>query len=243
MAEMTVNDFVAALRDGAGMNLVSVVLYGSAAAGDYVPDLSDTNLLCVLRDTSFAALTKIAPAVEAWAKGKHRTPLLLGLEELKRAADVFSIELLDMKQSYKLLWGEDVLSTLVIPTRFHRVQLEYELREKTILLRQGMIASAGQAPRLWELLLRSAPGFSTLFRHALLELGEPAAASKRESVQKLAAKLGIELTAFLQLLDVREHKVDPKNTDVQDLFARYLKEVEQVTSAVDRMLDSAPARA
>ena len=240
-AEMTINDLVARLRDGAGMNLVSVVLYGSAAGGDYVPELSDTNLLCVLRDTSFGELKKIAPAVEAWTKGKHRTPLLMGVEELKAAADVFSIELLDMQQSYKVLWGEDVLSTLVIPTRFHRVQLEYELREKTILLRQGLIASEGQAQRMWELLLRSVPGFATLFRHALVELGEPPAASKRESVQKLAAKLGFEMSAFLQLLDVREHKADPTRTDVSNLFARYLKEVEHVTSAVDRMLDSPPA--
>jgi hypothetical protein len=31
--------------------------------------------------------------------------------------------------------------------------------------------------------------------------------------------------------------------DANDLAARYLKEIEQVTSAVDKMLDSAPGRA
>jgi predicted nucleotidyltransferase len=242
-ADKKINDFVARLHEAAGTNLVSVILYGSAAAGDYIPDWSDTNLLCVLADTSFVELRKVGPPVEWWTKNGNRTPLLMGAAELTRAADVFSIELLDMQQSYKVLWGEDLLKTLEIPKRFHRVQVEYELREKTILLRQGLLAAAGNSKMMWEILLRSLPGFATLFRHALIELGGPAAASKREAVQKLAAKVGFEPAAFLRLLDVRENKVDPKNVDVNDLFAGYLKEVDGVTSAVDRMLDSTPGRA
>ncbi|HWZ83151.1 MAG TPA: hypothetical protein VNW47_11025 [Terriglobales bacterium] len=239
VAEKMISDFVGQMRDAAGPNLLSVVLYGSSAAGDFVPESSDTNLLCVLHETSFDHLRKLAPPIESWAKANNRPPLIVGMEELRRSADVFSIELLDMQSSYRVLWGDDVLSSLVIPTRFHRVQLEYELREKVILLRQGLIAAAGNEARMSELMLRSLPAFATLFRHALLELGEPATASKRDSVRNLAAKVGFDPGAFLQLLDIRERKSDPKAFDVNDLFARYLKEIEQVTSAVDKMLDSA----
>src|SRR5262249_8324221 len=158
------------------------------------------------RSTEFSELCKLAPVIEAWAKDRHRTPLLMGAEELRRSADVFSIELLDMREKYRVLWGEDGLSGLAISTRFHRVQVEYELREKTILVRQGLIATAGNEARMWELLRRSVPAFATLFRHALVELGEPAPASKREAVQNLAAKVGFDPAAFLQLLDSREMK-------------------------------------
>jgi hypothetical protein len=236
--ETKIKDFAERLKVAGGTNLVSVILYGSAAAGDYVADHSDVNLLCVLRETSFASLQALAAAVAWWREQKHRLPLVMGVEELQRSADVFSIEMLDMQRSYRVLWGEDVLKTLVIPAQFHRVQLEYELREKTILLRQGLLSAVGNVPDMWELLLRSLPAFTTLFRHALLELGEPATSSKREAVQKLAGKLGFEATAFLQLLDIREHKSDRKTADVNELFGRYLKTVEQVTAAVDKMLDS-----
>ena len=232
-------NFVSQLRDAAGANLVSVILYGSAAGSDYVPESSDTNLLCVLHETSFEHLGKLALPIESWTKEKNRTPLVMGMDELRRSADVFSIELLDMQTSYRVLWGEDLLRTLVIPTRFHRVQLEYELREKVILLRQGLLSAGGNEARMWELLLQSLPAFATLFRHALLEIGEPASSSKREAVQNLAAKVGFDPSAFLQLLDIREHKSDPKAVNVNDLFARYLKEIEHVTSVVDKMLDSA----
>ena len=239
VAEKNIRDFISQLREAAGTNLASVILYGSAAAGDHIAESSDTNLLCVLHETSFLQLTKLMPALASWTAQKNRTPLIMGMDELRRSADVFSIELLDMQSSYRVLFGEDLLSTLVIPTRFHRVQLEYELREKVILLRQGLIAASGDATKMWELLLRSLPAFATLFRHALLELGEPATTSKRDAIQKLAAKVGFDSSAFLQLLDVREHKSDRKTVRVDDLFARYLKEIEQVTSAVDKMLDSA----
>ncbi len=103
-AETDINEFIGRLRFAAGTKLTSVILYGSAVTGDFVPASSDTNLLCVLHDTSFAQLRKLASAVESWTKQKHRAPLLMGVEELRRSADVFSIELLDMQQRHRVLW-------------------------------------------------------------------------------------------------------------------------------------------
>jgi hypothetical protein len=234
--EKLISDFVNRLRAAAGTNLRSVILYGSAAAGDYIPDYSDVNLLCVLGDASFASIRALAATVMWWTKQKHRVPLLMSEEELRRSADVFSVEFLDMKQSYRVLWGEDALKGLAIPMRFHRAQVEYELREKTILLRQRLLMVAGDAAAMWELLLRSVPAFATLARHALIALGETGAASKREAVEKLAAKVGFDASAFSQLLDIRERKLDRKKFAVDELFARYLKALEQITAAVDAML-------
>jgi predicted nucleotidyltransferase len=234
-----IDEFVERMRTAAGTNLLSAILYGSAAAGDYIADHSDVNLLCVLGETSFAAIEALAPAIEWWAKQKHRPPLLLSAEEIRRSADIFSIEFLDMRRHYRVLWGEDVLKTLEIPMRWHRAQLEYELREKTILLRQQLLVSSGKAEAKWELLLRSLSAFGTLFRHALIALGDAGAGRKRESAVALAAKLGIDASVFGELLDIRERKKDRKSVNVDEIFARYLKLVEQVTGVVDKLLDPA----
>ncbi|HKM85444.1 MAG TPA: hypothetical protein VJW96_04505 [Terriglobales bacterium] len=237
--EKLINEFVERMRGAAGTNLLAVVLYGSAAAGDYVTDHSDVNLLCVLGETSFAAITALAPAIAWWGKQKHRAPLLMSAEEMRRSADVFSIEFLDMRRNHRLLWGEDVLKTLEIPMRWHRAQLEYELREKTILLRQQLLVASATDEAKWELLLRSLPAFGTLFRHTLIALSDAGAGSKREVAAALAGKLGIDTSVFGELLDIRERKKDRKAANVDQIFARYLKLVEQVTAAVDRMLDPA----
>jgi hypothetical protein len=236
--EKLINDFVTRLREAAGENLQSVILYGSAADGEFHPDFSNVNLLCVLRETSFAALAAIAPAVEWWTRQKHHAPLLLTRDEVERSTDVFSIEFLDMQHRHRLLFGKDILSGLQIPMHLHRAQLEYELREKLILLRGHLLPAAGNEKRLWDLLLGSLSAFTTLFRHALIALGDTPPKAKRETVQALAARIKFDPSAFLQLLDLRERKADRKQFDVKDVFARYLAGVQQVTSAVDTMLDS-----
>ena len=239
VSEKLIGEFVERLRAAAGTNLLAAILYGSAAAGDYVAGYSDVNVLCVLGETSFAAIGALAPTIEWWGKQKHRVPLLMSAEEMRRSADVFSIEFLDMRRNHRLLWGEDILKTLEIPMRWHRAQVEYELREKTILLRQRLLMVAGNAEAKWELLLRSLPAFGTLFRHALIALGDAGAGSKREAAAALAGKLGIDVNVFGELLNIRERKKERKSAEVDEVFARYLKLVDEVTAVVDKMLDPA----
>jgi predicted nucleotidyltransferase len=238
VAEKQINEFISRLRAASGENLLSVILYGSAADGEFHPDFSNVNLLCVLRESSFSALAAIAPAVEWWAKQKHHEPLVLTREEVERSTDVFSIEFLDMQQRHRVLFGEDVLSGLQIPMHLHRAQLEYELREKLILLRERLLLATGDKKKLWDLMLSSLSTFTTLFRHGLIALGEMPPNAKRDVVQALAVRTPFDATAFLQLLDIREHKAETKQFDVTDTFARYLAAVQQVTAAVDKMLDS-----
>jgi predicted nucleotidyltransferase len=240
--EKQISEFVTKMRSAAGENLVSAILYGSAATKEFHPDFSNVNLLCVLRDTSFAALSAITPVVKWWVEKKHHPPLVLAANELSRSADVFSIEFLDMKLRHRVLFGEDLLSGLEIPMHLHRVQLEYELREKTILLRQQLLLNSGRPRELWELLLRSLPAFTTLFRHALIASGDAAPQTvtlpKRDTVQTLAARVKFDPSPFLQLLDIREHKAEQKDFQVEDICGRYLDAVQQVATAVDTMLDS-----
>ena len=85
-----VDKFVEKMRTAAGENLVSIVLYGSAAEGEFHPEYSDLNVLCVLRDASFASLSKIGGVVEWWRGKKHHPPLILTDTDLRTSTDVFS---------------------------------------------------------------------------------------------------------------------------------------------------------
>jgi len=233
-----IDEFVKRVREAAGANVESIILFGSAVAGDFHPGLSNLNLLCVLRDSSFAALQALAPVAKWWDRQKQPPPLCMTRQELERSTDVFTIELLDMQQHHRVLLGEDVVKDLRISMHVHRVQVEYELREKLILLRQQTLLASGNDSRLWDLLLHSVPSFGTLFRHALIALGDSAPSGRREAVDALSKRAGFDLSAIHQALDVREHKADPKKMNLNDLAARYLAAVEKVTAAVDEALDS-----
>jgi len=234
--ENQLEEFVRRMRAAAGENLESVILFGSAVAGDFHPEFSNLNLFCVLRDSGFTALQALAPAARWWDRQKQPPPLFMTHQELERSTDVFAIELLDMVQHHRVLFGEDALRGIQIPLHLHRVQLEYELREKLLLLRQQVVLHAGDKRRLWSLLLRSAPSFVTLFRHALIALGHAAPESRRAAVETLAEQLNFEPSAICQVLDLREHKINARKLNLDDLLLRYLVAIERVTTAVDQAL-------
>jgi hypothetical protein len=236
--EKRIDEFVKRIREAAGSNLESLILFGSAVSGDFHSGLSNLNMFCVLRDCSFSALQALAPVAKWWEKQQQPPPLCMTRKELERSTDVFTIELLDMQQHHRVLFGEDVVQGLRISLHLHRVQVEYELREKLILLRQQVLLASGNSSRLWDLLLRSAPSFATLFRHALIALGDSSQPGRRGAVEVLSKRAGFDGSALNQVLDVREYKTDPKKIDINELAARYLAAVEKVAAAVDEALDS-----
>lgn len=240
--ERKIAEFVSRLQRAAGTNLRTVVLYGSAASGEFDSDYSDINLLCILGDASLPSLVPLAHIARWWQKQARATPLFLTIEDLGRAADVFAIELLELKSNYRMVYGQDdPVAALQIPMHLHRAQLEYELREKQIFIRQQLMLAAGDRKRTWDLLRRSLPAYATFFRHALMAKGEGVPRSKRESIQAVAAALGFDPSPFYVVLDVRERKRHLRNVDVGKIAKEYLAAVEKVTTAVDRMLDT-PSR-
>src|SRR5947209_456930 len=236
--EAIVNEFVEKMKAAAGTNLASVILYGSAAQGEFHPEYSDLNLLCITRDASFSSLSKIASVVDWWRGKKHHPPLVLTPGELKSTADVFSIEFVDMKQRYRVLWGDDVLKALDIPMHLHRSQLEYELREKLFLLRQHIMLAGSNEKQLWEVMLQSLTSFTTLFRHVLIEFGKAGRQHSLDAVKELGSKLNFDSSAFVQLIEVRAKKIDRKQLRSADVAACYLDGIEKVAAAVDTMQSS-----
>jgi hypothetical protein len=231
--EDKIKQFVEKMRAAAGANLESVILYGSAASGDYNPAFSNVNLFCVLRDSSYPKLRSVAPVVRWWGLQKQPPPLFMTREELERSTDVFTIEFVDMVHHHRVLWGDDVIDKLQVPMQLHRLQVEYELREKLILLRQHVLLAGNNERRIRELMVRSVASFATLFRHALIALGESGPLTRRDAVARLASRVGFDPSDIEQVLDARERQGDLKKRHAVDLLSRYLVTVEKVIAAVD----------
>ncbi len=64
--EAKLSDLVERLQKAHGESLVSVILYGSAAAGDHHDKFSDLNVLCVLRQVTPEELADAEPVLNWW---------------------------------------------------------------------------------------------------------------------------------------------------------------------------------
>jgi hypothetical protein len=229
------NELVARLKQAAEQNLQAVALYGSAVDHEF-RERSDLNILCLLHRLQGADLESLRPVGLWWWRKGHPPPLLFTLAELQNSADVFSIELLDMKARHRILAGPDFLTELEVPMARHKLQVERELRTSVIRLRQSFLRWSGRRTELEELLIASASSFGTLFRHALIALGQEAPNSAREAAARLAKLLAADAASFHRVLDLREGKSAGGELNLESLLASYLDLVTKVAEEMDRRL-------
>jgi predicted nucleotidyltransferase len=220
----------------AGDNLKAVVLFGSAARGEYHERHSDLNVLCVLGQAGADEIEALHDTATWWEQKKFPAPQIFTLDELRASADIFAIELLDMKAHHKMIYGEDFFGELEVPLQWHRLQVERELRTNWVKLRQGILLAPQKDPVFMSLMDASVSTFVTLFRHALVVLGEEPPAGRREIVAAVSQLVGARPEPFQTILDVREGKRPAREVKARETLREYLDLVERVTDEVDRRL-------
>jgi predicted nucleotidyltransferase len=232
--------FIDDLKASHGKNLAAVILYGSAAAGDFVRHQSDYNLLIALSEISPKDLRNAHACMREWVKMGHPIPVYFTVSELQTAADVFPIEFHNMERARKVLYGTDVLANIVISDDFLRHQTEYELRSKLIRLRRQYIPASASVEGLITLMAESLSSFATLFRAVLLLFGLEPPVTKHEIVALTAQHLKIEGAVFEKIFNIRENNfaqaLDEHKANL--LFGDYMREIERVIAAVDNLKTS-----
>ncbi len=235
MHEKALTQLVEKLRKAYGERLVSVVLYGSAATGDYHPRFSDLNVLCVLTEITPRELAASGEVFRWWRELGNPSPLLLTEGEVATATDCFAIEFHDIQAHHRLLDGRDAIGTLALDDSFYRAQVEHDLRAKLLRLRQKAAGVMHDSGLLRALLLDSVSNFCVLFRHALVLHGGGSPARHREAVALGQTHFGLDPAPFERLLDVREGLVKARDVDAAALLEPYLQGISAVIDAVDRL--------
>ncbi|OFV96896.1 MAG: hypothetical protein A3H28_11005 [Acidobacteria bacterium RIFCSPLOWO2_02_FULL_61_28] len=233
--EKLLNELVQRLQEAYGGDLVSVVLYGSAASGDQQGKFSDLNVICVLNQVGVAELRKGDKAMQWWIKQKQPAPLMLSAEEVREAQDVFPIESLDIHQSHRVLYGEEMFARISVERTSHRLQVEHELRSTLLRLRQRYLSAHSSDKDVVQLMAKSLATVATLARHALILAGLDAPAKKREVLEATSQRFALDPAPFRAVLGVREGTEKPAGEQVHSLFAAYLEQVRKLAQAVDRL--------
>jgi hypothetical protein len=135
------------------------------------------------------------------------------------------------------------MNSLAIPMDRHRLQVERELRNNTLKLRQRFLSHPTDAKKTLELMTSSISSFAALFRHALdCARAGTVQSGKREAIQQLGAVLGFDAAPFDSIIEIREGGKRDRDIDVQATFTAYLDGVARVTEEVDRRLAASPAK-
>ena len=224
-------DFLNRLKDIYQEGLISAVLYGSAASGEFNATHSNVNLAIILRDTGLPALSKIAPIMN---KGKFSllNAVFFTEDYIKNSADLFPVEFFDMKENHKILYGKDVFSDLNIDIKNLRFQCEQELKSKIINIKRAYLANMNSRD-LDKLLMK----FFTTSLHILRNISRlksgQAVYKKEDILKKIAAEFNVDISNMKKILYAKNAGKRLSRKVAAEFFSSFVNDLEKISDLVD----------
>lgn len=216
-------------------NLVSVILYGSFSKGNFIPKMSDVNLIVVLKKIEFEDLSNSVSIFNRWRSIGRTTPFLFTEEYVSRSIDVFPIEFSDIKENYKILYGKDVLKDIKVDNKNLRYACERELKESLVKLRQLFIEARGSSSVLQRILINSFSSIMAVLRNLLKITGVPFSYDTEELLTRLSERFDFSKDMAATIFRLKKREIRLSSEDTKNLYRNWLSEIEKLTLKVDQL--------
>jgi predicted nucleotidyltransferase len=215
-------------------NLVSVILYGSAAGGEFIEGKSDINIMIILQSVRAVDLNIIMDNGRQFFKKGLAAPLVFEKEHIKTSLDTFPIEFSDIKNRHIVLFGADPFEKAEIDSRNLRYQCERELKAMLVNLRRGFVQTGASREALETLLTKS---LSSLLAtcHGLLWLGGK---TPPDNVPALLGLLKetykIDVSAVERVWRLRKGE-SGATALLEAIFDDYTRDIARLAAMVDKL--------
>ena len=231
---MTVEELVTQLKSVYGSTLRSVILYGSAVAGEHIAKKSDYNVLVVLDSVPLDRLAAIGAVLRSWGESSNPPPMIFTAAEWKSSADVFPMEYADILERHRVLYGEDVTEGIVVSRSDLRLEVEQQALGKLLHLRRGAMAAGDDSTAQLRLLEASLSAIMVVFRGVVRLAGDAPAQDYIALNNDVAARAGFDPAPVNRIIEhVRgSRKIDKREAGA--VLTGYLGEMEGLVAWLDR---------
>lgn len=233
--EKRLSDFLQTIRNLLGADLKSVILYGSAARGEFDTKRSDLNFLVVLDRVDFHHLALLAQHTRKWRWKRIATPLVLSPQYIATALDAYPLEFLEMQSARRVLFGEDVLADINPPLQAVRRQCEQEARGKLLHLREILMETALKPRHLKQAMILSVPSFIRIGRNILRLQGQAPKVHANEVIAELRTSTQLPLQGLESVWGMKTGARKPARAEIASLFETYLNDAAAITNFVDTL--------
>jgi hypothetical protein len=215
-----------------GQALQSIVLYGSAARGEYQPDRSNLNLALILEPLELPALRQYAITHRRWAKEGIIVPLLLTPDDLRRAMQIFPLESVELQEPHVLLAGKEPFQDIPIDRAQLLRQCKQEIHGNLIRLRQRLVEGRISAEAIAILLPLSLTALLPCLRGVLRAQGHRQPMDTESLLQRSEADFTLDLTACKEVWQLKRAVITIGPAEMARLCERYLT---SLTSLLDKV--------
>jgi predicted nucleotidyltransferase len=197
---MTLEELVRQLQLAYGEGLRSVVLFGSAVAGEHNPKKSDYNVLVIVDSLPLARLRAVAAVSRAWAEDGNPPPMTFTLNEWKSSSDIFPMEYADILERHRVLYGDPPFDGIKVSPADLRLQVEQQTMGKLLQLRQATMGAGGDSKRQLDVLEKSLSTLMVIFRGIARLVGQVPSQDYEELTQSLARRAGFAADPFVRVI-------------------------------------------
>lgn len=232
---MTLDEMVSQLKLAYDSSLRSVVLYGSAVAGEHIAKKSDYNVLVVVDAITVESLRKAAAIAKAWASDGNPPPMTFTTAEWKSSSDIFPMEYADILERHRVLYGEAPFEGISVSPADLRLQVEYQAMGKLLQLRQGVMAAGGDTKNQIVLLEDSLSTMMVIFRAIARLNGESAPQDYEALATAVATKAGFSADPFVRVVRHVRGGEKLRGEDTVSILEGYLAGMERLVAYLDSL--------
>ena len=213
----------------------AIIVYGSAARGEFLQGYSNINVLIVLERITQPVLQQWSGVHKQWAGEKIIAPLFLTHADLQQSSDAFPLEFLDIKECHVLLEGRDPFPELHVNPAHLFAQCRQEVHANLLRVRQCYVEGWGRIEAIQTILPLSLTALLPCLRglHRLLE--RPSHAKSPEVLDEVKTTLDVDPAVFLEVWRLKRGLSTPGKHELPKLLERYLTGLGQLVDRVDAM--------
>ena len=197
---MKLEELVRQLQLAYGAGLRSVVLFGSAVAGEHNPKKSDYNILVIVDSLPLDKLRAVAAVSKAWAEDGNPPPMTFTNSEWRASADIFPMEYADILERHRVLFGTPPFEGIKVTPSDLRLQVEQQTMGKLLQLRQATMGAGGDSRLQLEVLEKSLSTLMVIFRGVSRLHGQVPSQDYEELTRQLAQRAGFVPEPFVKVI-------------------------------------------
>jgi predicted nucleotidyltransferase len=231
---MKLDELVRQLQLAYGDALRSVVLFGSAVAGEHRPKTSDYNVLVIVDSLPLDRLRAVAAVSKAWAEDGNPPPMTFTTSEWRSSSDIFPMEYADILERHRVLHGEAPFVGIKVDPADLRLQVEHQTMGKLLQLRQATMGAGGDSGLQLDVLEKSLSTLMVIFR-GVVRLNHQVPSQDYEALTKsVADRAGFSPDPFVRVTrHLRGTEKLPKG-EASAILEQYLAAMEALVAYLDK---------
>jgi len=227
--------FLRSIKKQKDLKLEAILVYGSAARGEFLEGYSNINVLVVLEQITQPVLQRWSGIHKQWAREKIIAPLFLTHTDLQQSSDVFPLEYLDIKECHVLLEGRDPFPELHVNQAHLFVQCRQEIHANLLRVRQCYVEGWGRVEAIQTVLPLSLTALLPCLRGLYRLLNRPSNIKSPEILDELKATLDVDPSVFFEVWHLKRGLSTPGKHELPKLLERYIEGLGQLVDKIESM--------